>query len=43
MMKLTADHGNAELYGLTMKPARIHTAHTTNLAPLILIGDDTSK
>jgi len=36
-MLVTADHGNAELM-LDKDSGQVHTAHTTNLVPLIYIG-----
>ena len=36
-MLITADHGNAELM-LNTKTGQPHTAHTTNLVPLIYVG-----
>ena len=35
---ITADHGNAELM-VNHKTGKVHTAHTTNLVPLILMSD----
>lgn len=39
---LTADHGNSEQM-IDYKTGEPHTAHTTNLVPLILIGDEDKK
>jgi 2,3-bisphosphoglycerate-independent phosphoglycerate mutase len=36
-MLITADHGNAELM-LNDETSQPHTAHTTNLVPLLYIG-----
>ncbi|MGB5606325.1 MAG: 2,3-bisphosphoglycerate-independent phosphoglycerate mutase, partial [Gammaproteobacteria bacterium] len=36
-MLITADHGNAELM-LNNETGQIHTAHTTNLVPLLYVG-----
>jgi len=38
-MLLTADHGNAEMM-LNSNTGQAHTAHTTNLVPLIYVGRD---
>ena len=35
---ITADHGNAELM-VNHETGKVHTAHTTNLVPLILMSD----
>ena len=35
---VTADHGNAELM-VNHETGKVHTAHTTNLVPLILMSD----
>ena len=37
IMLITADHGNSEQM-IDYKTGEPHTAHTTNLVPLILIG-----
>jgi 2,3-bisphosphoglycerate-independent phosphoglycerate mutase len=37
-MLVTADHGNAEQM-MDNRTGQPHTAHTTNLVPLILAGD----
>ena len=37
MIIMTADHGNAEQM-IDYKTGEPHTAHTTNVVPLVLIG-----
>lgn len=36
---VTADHGNAEVM-VNHETGKVHTAHTTNLVPLILVSDE---
>jgi len=38
-MLLTADHGNAEMM-INPETGEVHTAHTTNVVPLIYVGED---
>ena len=38
-MLLTADHGNAEMM-VNSETEQVHTAHTTNVVPLIYVGQD---
>ena len=38
-MLLTADHGNAEMM-VNPETGEVHTAHTTNVVPLIYVGQD---
>ena len=38
LLLITADHGNAELM-VNHETGKVHTAHTTNLVPLILMSD----